>query len=247
MYIVPIPPSPPKRHSLISKPTDSPAVAVGKLGSPPAPNAKAYTSLHPPQLLAYTPYPSDAFANFLSDRYARCAWVVPVRGGPTHPECTFASVLDIQALFGDSSLFLDDECPLPSGPASHAEHQDAPGSITWTPDALCSLWKFLNSIREARHLGDIGLSFFCVDELQDLAFSSRLSLGGGGQAGLHDFDHIKVHVDARYALRIRDILHLWRYECLLPTAHGGGIGTFRLLHGARLLLVDEVNRGLAIS
>lgn len=33
---------------------------------------------------------------------------------------------------------------------------------------------------------------------------------------LYEVDHIRMYVDARYAMQIRQLLHLWRYECELP-------------------------------
>lgn len=67
-------------------------------------------------------------------------------------------------------------------------------------------------------------------------------------------DHVKVHHDARYSKRVRNALCAWRYEYAVDpseverTTSEGGTGKrlakIRVLNGARLVLLDERNRGI---
>jgi hypothetical protein len=230
--------------------------------SSPAPqpqkaNTKAHTTLNTPCLLATSSLTIKSLPSYFQDPYSRCAWIIPVRGAPPFPDCTTASVLDDDTRIDSSSPHLGNIF-LPSGPTSKVAHQDSPGSITWTGDALRSLWKFLVSVREAEKLGAVGLSFHCANPCSTTRYpdipsgrtnGEQTTIAAGEQAqsvslGLNTVDYIKVHVDAPYATGMRDVLHAWHYECLLPIRLGGEVTRLRLLRGARLVLLDERNRAL---
>ncbi|KAI0699225.1 hypothetical protein BC835DRAFT_582261 [Cytidiella melzeri] len=220
-------------------------------------NSKAYTTVNSPQLLPTSLHTVETLPTYFQDPYSRCAWIIPVRGAPPFPGCTPASVLDYTRHSEPSSLDLYDVL-LPSGPTSKVVHQDSPGTITWTADAIRSLWKFLCSVRDAGHIGAVALSFQCANFFsasldqslgQVFAQSQGRDMDSGGKSGstakgLRGLDYIKVYVDAPHAPGMRDVLHAWHYECLLPTQLGGDVARLRLLRGARLLLVDESNRGV---
>ena len=70
--------------------------------------------------------------------------------------------------------------------------------------------------------------------------------GTQAQPGLQDMDYFKVYISTPYASHVRDLLHSWRYECTLPTQQGSEVVRLRLLRGAKLALVDEVNEGVLI-
>jgi hypothetical protein len=92
------------------------------------------------------------------------------------------------------------------------------GNISWTKAALFNFWQYVQDLRAAGSLGPIGLSFIQRSE-------SRQTLNNG--------DFIKVYVDSQWAIYIRTAIDLWKYK---PSEARG----IRLLKGARLLLVDEM-------
>ncbi|KAI0738120.1 hypothetical protein BC629DRAFT_353044 [Irpex lacteus] len=152
LYTVPSPPATP---------------APKTLQLPEEANAKAYTALNTPQILPSSGHTPESIAKLFKDPYARCAWIVPVRGTPPFPGCTAASVLDTSSSSpthptssGSNTRKVSD---LPSGPTSNVAHQDAPGAITWTGDALRAFWKFLFDVREAGQMGPVALSFHCAN------------------------------------------------------------------------------------
>lgn len=111
---------------------------------------------------------------------------------------------------------------LPTSPTSVSSLQDAPGSITWTADALRTLWSFLLQIREARRVGLVGLAFVLASpgpSASDKKAQAKEREREKKRAEKDPFvnvDYIKIYLDARYAMHVRELLHFWRYECQLP-------------------------------
>ncbi|KAI0092970.1 hypothetical protein BDY19DRAFT_883104 [Irpex rosettiformis] len=232
-------------------------------------NSKTYTTLNTLEILPSSCYTNQTLDTLFKDPYSRSAWVIPVRGIPPFSHCTAASILDTD-VDADNSTSQPNTALLPSGPLSNDAHQDSPGSITWTPDALRSFWNFLIAVREAGNTGPIALSFHCTNpyipsasSTTGRAFGQNRSTvpGSNGKsstgkrstselksksASLRDLDYFKVYVDAPYVSKMRDVLHVWRYEYLLPTQLGGEVTRTRLLRGAKFVLVDERNKGVLV-
>ncbi|KAI0341875.1 hypothetical protein BDW22DRAFT_1357957, partial [Trametopsis cervina] len=207
---------------------------------PELPNTKFYTVQSEPTFLPTFPFRpfADPFAAYFQDPHARCAWIVPVRGTPPFPDCTSASVLEPNPLAGP-------QWALPSGPASHGAHQDSPGSITWTEEVLRAFWDFLISVREARTMGDIGLAFVCANASSGSSTRRQVASSSSDHPrDGWDFDYVEVNLGAPHARKMRDVLHVWYFECMLPEQLGGQLGRYRLLKGAKLVLLDERDRGI---
>lgn len=215
------------------------------------------------------PYTQDKVDEVLLDSYARCAWVIPVRGCPPWPGCTAASVLD--------PSHASDEATSPSiGPRapSTASTDDAlSGQIIWTQNALFQFWDFLLKLQEGGALGPTTLSFHAAPTVRQESVpgtSATPAIVAGhavetpplvsGQTGsfsprsyvarpapLLATDHVKVYHGARYAMRLRHILYAWTFEARQPgNAEGvaGVAGKVRVLKGARLVLLDERAKGM---
>ena len=117
---------------------------------------------------------------------------------------------------------------LPTSPTSVSSLQDAQGSITWTADAIRALWKFILQIRDARRVGLVAVAYvpFSPSSAHDKGKGKAKEKGRHRAKGkektveekdpLGVVDHIKVYLDARYAMHVRELFHLWRYEYHLP-------------------------------
>ncbi len=95
-------------------------------------------------------------------------------------------------------------------------------------------------------MGPVALSFHCASACY-AGFSSSARVNSKSKsktdgARLRDTDFFKVYVDAPYAPKMRDLLHAWRYECTV----GGETVRWRLLRGARFVLVDERSKGVLV-
>lgn len=193
----------------------------------------------------------------LEDPYARCAWVIPVRGNPPWPGCTAASVLDpeYEPSFG------------PRGPSGTSPDDALSGQIVWTQSALREFWDFLLKLREGGILGPIALSFHAAPTprqesvpvtsgtpaiaaghavetpslVSEHASSSSTGSHAAPAAPLLGTDHLKVYHGARYAMRLRHVLYAWTFEARPPEKAEGvsAVARVRVLKGARLALLDE--------
>ncbi|KAJ3558172.1 hypothetical protein NM688_g1078 [Phlebia brevispora] len=154
---------------------------------------KRTPSIHPnlPSLSAspspIPPHSTDSVDRFLRQPFARCAWVIPIRGTPPWAgasEAVFVSYLD------------------------HID--DIIGAIVWTPDALHTFWDHIVRIRAAGTCGALGIAFELahlprrLSDARESPQRKRLPL-------LSTLDHIKVHVDTAYAARLRSMLDSWTY------------------------------------
>lgn len=114
---------------------------------------------------------------------------------------------------------------LASGPATTGSFQDAPGEIVWTVDTLRGFWEFVILLRKAARVGLVGLRFVQARGV----LSSQLSNAPTGSFGSQDDEHVRatrealvqvdyllLELDARYAMTVRYLLHVWRYECTMP-------------------------------
>lgn len=196
--------------------------------APPPHDAPAEARQHSaaPVPRALAPFTAQTAEDFLTAPYSRCAWIVPVRGTPGGAHgwgATGASVLALpparnRTTHGGADAAEDAEALLPfllPTPAhSTASNQDTPGAITWTADVLRQLWTYLVRLRAARKCGLVALAYV----LAPAAASQRDGHEGGPGGPLDDVDYIRVSLDARYAMLVRHILHLWRYDCTLPPA-----------------------------
>lgn len=94
-------------------------------------------------------------------------------------------------------------------------------------------------------MGPVALSFHCASSCYAGSSSSRSKSNTRERtdgARFRNIDFFKVYVDAPYTPKMRDLLHAWRYECTV----GGEMVRWRLLRGARFVLVDERSRGVLV-
>lgn len=111
---------------------------------------------------------------------------------------------------------------LASSPATTGSFQDAPGEVVWTVDALRGFWEFVLLLRRAARVGLVGVRF--VEARSGPGASQGASSSQEGEdedvrrAGdtLRNVDHVLLELDARYAMTVRYLLHVWRYECTMP-------------------------------
>ena len=198
----------------------------------------------------------------LEDPYARCAWVIPVRGTLPWPGCTAASVLDPD--HASDEAFVG-----PRGPSTTSADDDGlSGQIVWTQRALLDFWDFRLQLREGGALGPIALSLHAgpspreesvpvtsgtpaivaghavetplLDSDHASEWSSTLSHAAPA-APLLGTDHLKVYHDAQYAMRVRHVLYAWAFGAREPEKAEGvwAVAKVRVLKGARLALLDE--------
>ena len=235
-------------------------------------NPKAYTTLNIPTILSSSCYTSETLSTLFKDPYARCGWIIPVRGTPPFPDCTSASVI-AQPPTETSSEQVCGDAVLPRGPTLDVAHKDSLGCIIWTADALQEFWKFLIAVREAGKMGPIGLSFYCTNPYNTSPFPFSNNTVAGQvlsqqnrsrdyssksqpqettsdsrnvvASSLRDVDYVKIYVDAPYAPKMRDVLHAWGYEC-----EGAGRDLrrtkVRMFKGAKFVLVDERSKGVLV-
>ncbi|GJE92301.1 hypothetical protein PsYK624_084550 [Phanerochaete sordida] len=104
---------------------------------------------------------------------------------------------------------------LASGPATTSSFQDAPGELVWTVDALGGLWELLLLFPRARRVGLLGVRFVPRGAAASQG-SQEDEHAAQVREALRDVDHIRVELDARYAMTVRYLLHVWRYECTMP-------------------------------
>ncbi|KAH9829988.1 uncharacterized protein C8Q71DRAFT_385465 [Rhodofomes roseus] len=205
----------------------------------------------------------------LDEKYARTAWIVPIRGTPPWQGCTPASVLEP----GQASNRTMSEMFHPRAPENYAPGNLPAGHIIWTHDALAAFWGFLLDVRSGGALGAISLSFNPAPPPQ-LESSTSSAVGGRNAAGravssdpstargsssnavqnthptLLGMDHFKIYHDTRYSMHLRRVLHAWSFEIRNSEAveeiFGDALPStkIRLFKGARLVLLDGRSKGL---
>lgn len=195
---------------------------------------------------------------YLGKPYARCAWVVPVRGLLPWEGCSAGLVIN-------------------------SEEKEL--EVTWTHDSLNAFWAFLVALKNAGTLGSIALSFHPAPtmnivqresldesvgakgshEFNSDSGSNAISNSGSGRdagaeicrAPLSAVDHIKVYHDVGHAMFVRNVLDAWAFkrtgggeEGKTDTVGGESMSVarkVRVLKGAKLVLVDATSKGVLIS
>ena len=176
----------------------------------------------------------------------RRAWLVPVRGTLPWDHATQAVVLNSG---------LSQQVPRPSALGSSLP-------IVWTHSSLLEFWNLLLSLKRKKTLGPIGVSFTGAgsgsirslnrfidrsdleDDEGDASSTARATHKSNPlpkQNPLDSVDYIKIYHNSQLSFYLRNVLDLF--------ASGGGDGTLkvRVLKGARLVLVDELARGVLVS
>lgn len=178
--------------------------------SPSTTNEKGFTRyLANNKPIPVPPHTQATVDAVLEDPYARCAWIIPVRGSLPWADCTAASVLD------------------PEHASDHTPDEGHSRQIIWTPDALRQFWEFLLQLREGGALGSVALSFHAASTVCQESAPGTAAVDVETRPLLAT-DYVKVYHSVRYALRLRHVLYAWRFE-----------GVERVLKGARLVLVDS--------
>lgn len=211
--------------------------------------------------MAIPPYTLEDVWDLFEDQFARCTWVIPIRGTPPWPDCTAAAILQEYS----------------EGPCESAQDSSAAvltsSEIIWTRDALRSFWSFLLQLREVQSLGPISLSFHAapVTHIDAKVTDGTSSITTGRRPSaptLLDTDHIKVYHDARYAVHLRNVLRAWSHTYNQPvtgpgnnkastqselaaasasagsSSDKGSEAKVRLLKNVRLVLLDEQCQGI---
>lgn len=110
-------------------------------------------------------------------------------------------------------------------------------------------------------MGLMGISFEVARPIHVRLRGVHSAADEGGV--LEGVDHFRVHMDSRYAVHLRAMLHFWRYKCPLPphleAAAQRGIQhdvekygmrkredgvSARMFRGARLVLLDPQDRAI---
>ncbi len=161
--------------------------------------------------------------------FAKTAWIIPVRGSLPWTFCTPAVVLDDSE---DNAVIVGKEGAL----------------IQWTKTTLVKFWDFLKNVREAGHMGQVGISFQVATPRErgeswlsaEVIHEPTNSAHGELSLPLSSLDYVKVYHKASSAMGLRNILDAWAYVC--PDGRKS-----RVLKGSRLALVDERCRGILVS
>ncbi|KAK1233094.1 hypothetical protein PQX77_003734 [Marasmius sp. AFHP31] len=182
----------------------------------------------------------------------RRAWLVPVRGTFPWDHATHAVVLDP----GFS----------PQIPRSSTSGLSLP--IVWTHSSVLEFWNLLLSFKRKKTLGPIGISFTgagsgglrhlnrLIDrsDLEDdddegppsSATRETLDLEPAPKRNsLDSVDYIKIYHNSQFSFHLRNVVDRFAFE--IDAGDGGGVLKVRVLKGARLVLVDELSRGVLVS
>lgn len=161
----------------------------------------------------------------------RLGWLIPVRGSFSWEDCTSAELLEHS-----------------SGPACSPEPTIG-NCISWTEESLLAFWNFLLSLRDTTSLGALGISFHSARNKQSAVLSSANTSRGTTDTSLHSSsklgacDYIKIYHDASRTLYVRCALDVWQF---CRSSNGGHKEKTRPLKGSRLVLVDEMSRGILV-
>lgn len=154
----------------------------------------------------------------LDDHFARCTWIVPIRGTPPWQDCSSAVILREGTCSSEETkgegVKLDPDIP----PATMSE-------IIWTRAAVRAFWQFLLELRASKNVGPIALSFHAASANRavtkttapanntcTITSTDSKSQKRGVAPTLLDMDHIKVYHDARCAVHLRNVFHAWSYR-----------------------------------
>ncbi|EPQ51782.1 hypothetical protein GLOTRDRAFT_96049 [Gloeophyllum trabeum ATCC 11539] len=157
-----------------------------------------------------------------SNIYARCAWIIPVRGHPPWEGSTPARIVDS-----------DDPRQLGVRSVETTDSETKEPYICWNPDAVRAVWDFLLTFHQNGRFGPIGLAFEPV-------LDSETDEVSGDE--LDDVDYIKVYHEAYLSMYLRNVLDLWSYtpgSNAGPGASHRPSNKIRMMKGARLVLVKD--------
>ncbi|KAF8829869.1 hypothetical protein HHX47_DHR2000065 [Lentinula edodes] len=161
-----------------------------------------------------------------NDDFSRRAWIIPARGYlPSAWSESGAS----------SAVVLD-----PEEPGSSLEMTTTGSTIKWSHFALKEFWKYLNTLRDLKKLGSLGISFQPAQsaslrlrrekenlsslgspdahQLQGLHVAESLSQSlqsstpSGASSSLRDCDYFKVYHDAKISMHLRRALDLFTFR-----------------------------------
>jgi hypothetical protein len=203
----------------------------------------------PPVLAPYSRTPCTPLAPGAGDTpeaclgspWARCAWIIPVRGSPNWTGCTPAALDDDEVTNAPSTYAATG----PTRPASTSRAVSL-SSIRWTEREVVAFWDFLRLVRDGGLLGPLSIAFCAVRPTA--VFSPSASTVSARE--LDCVDYIKVYQDAEAALLVRNALDLWgctdSKAAASATAGTQKVRKRRVLKGARLALVDELGAGLLV-
>jgi hypothetical protein len=132
----------------------------------------------------------------------------------------------------------------PPGPVTQANTAAAPPvprttslhTIQWTAREVVAFWEFLSALREGGQVGPISIAFCAstpTGHLPETALPTPLD----------GMDYIKIYQDAQAAMLVRNALDLWGFAD--PTTPEK-TRKRRVLKGARLVLVDELDEGVLV-
>lgn len=196
------------------------------------------------------PHTEETYRAYLEDPYARCAWVIPVRGRLPWSECSagFVQLEDADGTAKQATpLRFRDDVTL------HLE-------LAWTEDSVREFWTFLVGLRSAGNVGPLGLSFHAAPAASshftpaaaDSGNRVRMLARSGSTAPTGDqptqsvsstvfqsVDHFKVYHDATQAGRVRNLLEAWKYRY---RDQEGVLQKMRFLSSATFVLLDEASQ-----
>ncbi|KAJ8072543.1 hypothetical protein PM082_016102 [Marasmius tenuissimus] len=207
-------------------------------------SVRTYSKAEP---IPIPPYTTDTMS---SPPNRRRAWLVPVRGTLPWDHATHAVVLD----------------PGFSPQMSRSSTSGLSLPIIWTHSSVLGFWNLLLSFRREKTLGPIGISFTgagsgvlrhlnrLIDrsDLEDddapTSSATRETLDykpPPKRNSLDSVDYIKIYHNSQFSCHLRNVVDLFTFEN--DAGDGGGVLKVRVLKGARLVLVDELSRGVLIS
>jgi hypothetical protein len=195
-------------------------------------------SLRPSNILRpYSSHTPPTPELLLGSKWARCAWIIPIRGTLPWP-CTSAALLDDL-----STVSLDESHTLTSSSSNPRAQvpsltSGSNNTLFWTASALRDFWEYLRRMRDKKQLGPLSISF-CLRENK-----KKLTEGD-----LVNIDCFKLYADAGLAMHVRQALHIWIFSLTTSAPmsnYRSDERKIRLLKGSRLMLVDELNKAVLV-
>ncbi|KAF9269461.1 hypothetical protein L218DRAFT_269385 [Marasmius fiardii PR-910] len=184
---------------------------------------------------------------------ARRAWLVPVRGTLPWNHATPAVVLDPK---------ISPQLPRSADPVVSLP-------IAWTHASLRAFWMFLLELKQRTGLGPITVSFTAAGYGSIRTLNSRVprfeymdsddeELNASPSQGSPDtmtssnwnlnalgsVDYIKVYHNAQLSMHLRSVIDCFGFE--MKTGDGNEVMKVRVLESARLVLVDDLTRGVLV-
>ena len=156
----------------------------------------------------------------------RVAWLIPVRGVLPWDGCTSGNLLD-------SSTGMS--------PPSEANE------VLWTRASLLRFWEYLLELRSSGSQGALGISFQVSKQANPASdvtseIDQSLATTLTARIAISSVDYIKVYHDARASLYLRNAIDAWSFQVV----DDGGTQKWRMLKGAKLVLVDESSQGILV-